>query len=115
MHSSVRKHNSMISVNITARGCIGHRFSFDLSNEDEFVEIALKNGTYRTRPHYNDGSVTVMATGKSLEKIKEMFTNLPMADLQTVTWSGEHATFILENLRTYAFELTRNSEQVAPC
>lgn len=101
----------MISVTITVRGCNTHRFCFNLDEEEDFVNLALKSGTYVTKPHYNDGTVTVRASGKCLEKIKELFSNLPMSNLQSVTWTGDNATFILENLIIYAFELTGGNQE----
>jgi hypothetical protein len=96
----------MISVTITTRVGV-HRYSFDLDKEEAFTIFALKSHTYLTTPAYGEGVIKLTATGRSLEKIKEMFTGLPMVrTLQVITWTGDHATFILENLRTYAFELS---------
>jgi hypothetical protein len=85
-----------------------HQFRFDLDDEVEFCKLAL-SGEYQSHSVVAGGFIMMRASDVSLEKIKEMFTNLPMGkNLKVVTWTGDHATFILENLRTYAFELVRS-------
>jgi len=96
----------MITVVITTRSGV-HRYVVDITDEEAFASFVLKSPVYMTSPPYDEGTIKLTATGSCLEKIKDLFIGIPLIrNLQVITWTGDHATFILENLRTYAFELT---------
>ena len=46
-----------------------------------------------------DEKFVVLADGQELETIKLQFTNIPMHSGEVVTWSGDIARFIIDNIK----------------
>jgi hypothetical protein len=66
------------------------------------IQVTFKNGGYccwtiGENVTRTGEAVLIIANGKELEKIKSKFTNIPMCDDSTISWTGVFAAFIFDN------------------
>jgi len=100
----------VITVIITSSLKVTHKFQLETMDEEAFVDFVLNNSKFLTQAP-RDGKIVLIASEQSLELIKDLFLNVPITkNLRTSTWTGEIATFILENLRAFALDLSETQQ-----